>query len=77
MLTQKNGFKALGNMIRVFIPDPNFYQSRIPDPRVKKAPIPGSRSATLHGSANLLTDVEITSFQIPFFERNTKDVIFY
>jgi hypothetical protein len=29
------------------IPDPDFYPSRIPDPGVKKAPDPGSGSATL------------------------------
>jgi hypothetical protein len=48
MLTQKNGFQALRNMVRVVIPypDPDFLP--IPDPGVKKAPDPGSGSATLH-----------------------------
>ncbi len=31
-------------------PDPDFYPSRIPDPGVKKAPDPGSGSATLDGT---------------------------
>jgi hypothetical protein len=31
----------------MFIRDPNFYPSRIPDPGVKKPPDPGSGSATL------------------------------
>jgi hypothetical protein len=51
-LTQKIGFQALRNMIRVVHPGPGFririlifYPSRIPDPGVKKAPDP--RSATL------------------------------
>ncbi len=53
ILTQKNCFLALGNMIRVVhfgssILILTFYPSRIPDPGVKKkAPDPGSRSATL------------------------------
>ncbi len=44
----KNLFRIpdLGCLSR--IPDPDFYQSRIPDPGVKKAPDPGSVSATLH-----------------------------
>jgi hypothetical protein len=29
-------------MIGLFIPDPDFYPSRIPNPGVKKAPDPGS-----------------------------------
>jgi hypothetical protein len=32
---------------RIRIPDPEFYPSRIPDPRVKKKPDPGSESATM------------------------------
>ncbi len=48
----KNGFSALENMIRVVHPGSRirmltFYPSRIPDPGVKKAPDPGSGSATL------------------------------
>jgi hypothetical protein len=43
ILTQKNGFQALGNMIRVVhISDPDTDFLPIPDPRVKKAPDPGS-----------------------------------
>jgi hypothetical protein len=50
----KNGFQALGNMIRVvhfgsLIRILTFYPSRIPDPGVK-APDPGSGSATLHAA---------------------------
>jgi hypothetical protein len=49
---QKNSFQALGNMIRVVHPGfririLTFYPPRIPDPEVKKAPDPGSKSATL------------------------------
>jgi hypothetical protein len=52
--TKKNGFQALENMIRVVHPGSRirkltFYPSRIPDPGVKKAPDPGSGSATLVG----------------------------
>jgi hypothetical protein len=52
ILTQKNGFLALENMIRVVhsvsrIRMRTFYPSRIPVPGVKKAPDPGSGSATL------------------------------
>ncbi len=48
VLTQKNGFYTLKNIIRVFHPRSRiriltFYPSRIPDPGVKKAPDPGSR----------------------------------
>ncbi len=50
ILTPKKWFlRSLGSMIRVAhsgsrIPDPDFfYQSRIPDPEIKKAPDPGSR----------------------------------
>ncbi len=55
--TKKNGFSALENMIRVVHPGSRirmltFYPSRIPDPRVKKAPDPGS--ATLQ---KLLSDL--------------------
>jgi hypothetical protein len=49
ILTQKNGFQALGNMIRGVHPGSGsririliFYPSRIPDPGVKKGPDPGS-----------------------------------
>jgi hypothetical protein len=41
ILTQKNGFYAVENMIRVV-----HRGSRIPDPGVKKTPDPGSGSAT-------------------------------
>jgi hypothetical protein len=47
----KNGFYALGNMIRVVHPGSGsririmtFHPSRIPDPGVKRAPDPGSRT---------------------------------
>ena len=47
ILTKKNGFSALRNMIRVFHPGSvawiqilTFYTSRIPNPGVKKAPDP-------------------------------------
>jgi hypothetical protein len=45
----KNGFYAIKNMIRIVIPDPDadFLPLQIPDPGVKKAPNPGSGSATL------------------------------
>jgi hypothetical protein len=48
----KNGFQALGNMIRVVHPGfwiriLTFYPSRIPYPGIKKAPDPGSGFATL------------------------------
>jgi hypothetical protein len=45
----KNCFYALGNMVRAVHPGSRslFYQSRIPDPGVKKAPDPGSGSSTL------------------------------
>jgi hypothetical protein len=61
ILTQKNGFLTLGNMIRVVqtasrIRILTFYPSRIPDPGVKKAPDPGSGSATLVDS--LLTQLQ-------------------
>ncbi len=41
-LTQKNGFQALGNIIRVVHPWSGslLYSSRIPDPGVKKSPDP-------------------------------------
>ncbi len=45
ILTQKNGFQAFGNMIRVFhlrIRILIFYPSWIPDPVVEKAPDSGS-----------------------------------
>ncbi len=52
ILTPKNGFQALRNMIRVVHPGSRiriltFYPSRIPNPGVKKAPDPGLGSATL------------------------------
>ncbi len=44
ILTKKNGFSALRNMIRVFIPDPDpFSGSQIPNPGIKKALDPWSR----------------------------------
>jgi hypothetical protein len=49
-INPKNGFEALGNMIRVCssrIRILTFYPSRIPDPGVKKAPDPGSGFAAL------------------------------
>jgi hypothetical protein len=53
ILTQNNGFYAVGNMILVVhpgsrIPDPDPDFLPIPDPGVKKAPDPGSGSGTLH-----------------------------
>jgi hypothetical protein len=50
---KKNDLKALENIIRVVHPGSRirmltFYPSRIPDPGDKKAPDPGSGSATLH-----------------------------
>ncbi len=71
ILTQKNGFYALGNMIRVIL---TFCPSRIPNPGTKKAPDPGSGSATLvnvhpnslitnrHGEKSNVSDKEITLF---------------
>jgi hypothetical protein len=63
ILTPKNGFSALGNMIRVVHPGSGSLirvltfthpesripdpESQIPDPGVKKAADPGSGSATL------------------------------
>jgi hypothetical protein len=51
ILTYKLVSKLLEICFGLFIPDPDltFYPSRIPDPGVKKAPDPGSGSATLHG----------------------------
>jgi hypothetical protein len=54
ILNPKNCFLALGNMTRFVHPGSRipiliFYPSRIPDPRVKKAPDPGSGFATLDG----------------------------
>jgi hypothetical protein len=49
-------FQALGNMIIVY-PGSSFFtypRSRIPDPGVKKAPYPGSGSATLHATNDVL-----------------------
>jgi hypothetical protein len=64
MFIPNSGSKFLSSRIRIFsIPDPGsrdkkiririliFYLSRIPDPGVKKAPNPGSGSATLLGKA--------------------------
>jgi hypothetical protein len=50
ILTQKIVSKLFGTIIRVVYPGSRilvFYPSRIPDPGVKKAPDPGSGSATL------------------------------
>jgi hypothetical protein len=50
IFTQKTVFYTLGNMIRVVLFRIRiliFYPSRIPHPGVKKAPDPGSGSATL------------------------------
>jgi hypothetical protein len=51
ILTQKNGFEAFGNMIQVVHPRSGsrilIFTHRIPYPGVKKAPDPGSGSATL------------------------------
>ncbi len=63
ILTQKNGFSALGcsTLIWILI----FYPSRIPDPGVKKAPDPGSGSPTLPGSFIIVS--EVTYDQSPGF----------
>ncbi len=50
ILTKKL-FPSSRNMTGLFIPDPDFYPSRIPDPGVKMAPDPGSGTATLFQSS--------------------------
>jgi hypothetical protein len=49
-------------MIRMFIPDPGsqIWIFSIPDPRVKKAPDPGSESATLGNVLRTRTKLQIT-----------------